>query len=48
MTPSAEIIRTTHLRQSGGVYFGLTLREYPGVQWTPPHVLWGKGVLSKG
>ena len=26
----------------------LTLREYPGVQWTPPHVLWGRGVLSKG
>ena len=23
MTPSAEIIRTTHLRQLGGVYFGL-------------------------
>ena len=23
MTPSAEIIRTTHLPQFGGVYFGL-------------------------
>ena len=26
----------------------LTLREYPEVQWTPPHVLWRRGVLFKG